>query len=159
MLVKLTDASGHRAAVTNLNQLYLYDFVEFADDDVNREGLYTSSYLDAYWSDEDRHPFLICVDDALAGFALVRRDAEGGHSIAEFFVMRKYRRNGIGERAAAEAYARFPGRWTVHQMASNPGAQAFWRKTIGRYTGGRFTETEHPGQWPGTSQSFDNSTW
>ena len=73
--------------------------------------------------------------------------------------MRKCRRKGIGERAAAEIYARFPGRWTIHQMASNPGALAFWRKTIDRYTGGRFTETEHSGEWAGTSQSFDNSTW
>ena len=157
MQVELMDASGHKAAVTNLNQLYLYDFVEFADADVNQAGLYTSAYLDAYWFEEDRHPFLICVGGRFAGFALVRRHAEGKHSIAEFFAMRKYRRKGIGERAATQVYARFPGRWTVHQMASNPGAQAFWRKTIDRVTGGRFTETEHAGRSPGTSQSFDNS--
>ena len=84
MQVALVDASRHKAVVTNLNQLYLYDFVEFADDDVNREGLYTSSYLDAYWSEEDHHPFLISVDETLAGFALVRREATGTSSIEEF---------------------------------------------------------------------------
>ena len=86
-------------------------------------------------------------------------DASGGRSIEEFFVMRKFRRKRVGERAAAAIYSRFPGQWTIHQMASNPGALAFWRATIDRYADGRFTETAHLGRWPGTSQSFDNSTW
>ena len=159
MEITLADASGRRGVVDNLNQLYLYDFVEFADADVDERGLYTCSYLDAYWSDEERSPLLISVDEALAGFALVWPDASGGRSIEEFFVMRKFRRKRVGERAAAAIYSRFPGQWTIHQMASNPGALAFWRATIDRYAGGRFTETAHLGRWSGTSQSFDNSTW
>ena len=70
MEITLADASGRRGVVDNLNQLYLYDFVEFADADVDERGLYTCSYLDAYWSDEERSPLLISVDEALAGFAL-----------------------------------------------------------------------------------------
>jgi predicted acetyltransferase len=50
--------------------------------------------------------------------------------MAEFFVMRKYRRMGIGRRAAIEVLGRFPGSWQVRQQLSNPAATTFWRTAI-----------------------------
>ena len=50
--------------------------------------------------------------------------------MAEFFVMRKYRRRGIGRQAAADVFARFAGPWQVRQQRSNPAATAFWRRAI-----------------------------
>lgn len=44
--------------------------------------------------------------------------------------MRKYRRRGVGARAAASLFDQFPGRWTVRQQLANPAATAFWRKAI-----------------------------
>lgn len=58
----------------------------------------------------------------------------------EFFVLRKHRRHGVGTAVAREMFRRFPGRWRVAQTPRNTGAQAFWRKVIGEYTGGRYTE-------------------
>ena len=43
------------------------------------------------------------------------------HDMAEFFVMRKYRRHGIGIVAARELFARFPGDWQVRQLTANRG--------------------------------------
>lgn len=45
--------------------------------------------------------------------------------------MQKYRRSGVGTRAAYELFKRFPGRWKVTQVRNNVIAQAFWRKIIG----------------------------
>ena len=50
--------------------------------------------------------------------------------MAEFFVMRKYRRLGVGRRTAEEIFSRFPGSWTVRQQHTNSAATAFWRSII-----------------------------
>ena len=50
--------------------------------------------------------------------------------MAEFFVMRKYRRHGVGRQAALEIFRRFPGPWQVRQQRFNPEATAFWHKSI-----------------------------
>ena len=51
-----------------------------------------------------------------------------------------------------------PGRWEVGQMPRNTPAQAFWRRVIGEYTGGRFVEhTLDEAGWQGVLQCFDNT--
>ena len=60
-------------------------------------------YLDLYWKEPERQPFLIEVDGEVVGFCLIRR-RNGGWSIAEFWVRPGQRRGGVG-RAAVEAVA------------------------------------------------------
>jgi predicted acetyltransferase len=50
--------------------------------------------------------------------------------MAEFFVLRKYRRQGLGRDAAQTIFRRLPGPWTVRQQLTNPAATAFWRRAI-----------------------------
>ena len=97
----------------NLFQLYQYEFSEIEEPafaDVNEHGLYDyTKYLDHYWTEDDRHPFLIRVDGKLAGFTLVQEYSylnatEKTHCIAEFFVMRRYRLHGVGEQVAGEVF-------------------------------------------------------
>ncbi len=117
-----------KSVVRQLLELYQYDFSEFVDADLDRHGTYGYQFLDNYWTEPDRHPFLFRVDGRWAGFALVRAGAP--HDMAEFFVMRKYRRHGVGLVAARELFARFPGEWQVRQMATNTPATNFWRRAI-----------------------------
>jgi predicted acetyltransferase len=117
-----------RVALANLLELYLYDFTEFTGTDVGDDGRFGYSLLDRYWTDADRHPFLIRADGQLAGFALVR--AGRPHDMAEFFVLRKYRGRGVAEHAARVLFARFPGEWQVRELAANARATAFWRRAI-----------------------------
>jgi predicted acetyltransferase len=166
MKVEVTAAQFYEKAVLrNLMELYQYDFSEMEGEDVNDFGLFGYRYLDHYWTDPGRFPFLIRVDGKLAGFALVRRGRylPEKHPLpqaiplmmAEFFVMRKYRRQGVGALAAKELFSRFTGRWEVGQIAQNPAAQAFWRKVIGEYTGGRYEEVFHDAEgWRGPVQTF-----
>jgi predicted acetyltransferase len=53
----------------------------------------------------------------------------------------------VGERIARELFDRFPGRWIVEQLVGNEPARAFWRKVVGRYTGGRFDEGARESRW------------
>jgi predicted acetyltransferase len=76
----------------------------------------------------------------------------------QFFVLRKYRRQGAGELLARSVFSALPGRWEVGQMPRNQAAQVFWRKVIGLYTGGRFKEHEvAAGWWHGVVQVFESA--
>ena len=148
MNLTLTPASpDEKPILERLMQLYLYDFTEFDGTDVNDQGLYLDKYLPLYWEEPHRRPFFIRVDGKLAGFVLVRLDIDGlidsprkVHQIAEFFVLKKYRRYGVGKFAAKWVFDEFPGVWEVEQIATNLPAQAFWRKIISRYTHNNYRE-------------------
>lgn len=129
-MVKVVAATEEeRPVVRRLLELYSHDFSEFDGRDVNVHGEYGYQYLDHYWTEPDRAPFLITVDGRWAGLALVRRIGDV-HDMAEFFVMRKYRRTGVGRVAAEKVFAQFRGLWTIRQLHSNKDATAFWRTVI-----------------------------
>jgi predicted acetyltransferase len=126
---ELFEATIHDEPVLRrLLELYAHDFSAYNGADVDDHGRYGYQYLDNYWTDPDRYPFLFKVDGRFAGFALVRAGAP--HDMAEFFVMRKYRRSGVGVEAARAVFARFAGEWQVRELAANVGATAFWRVAI-----------------------------
>ena len=166
MDVRLEEASREQKPVLErLAQLYMYDFSEFAGGDVSEAGLFEyMARLGDYWTERERGPFLVRVDGKIAGFVLVAshsalRQAGKVNWVAEFFVMRKYRRRGVGRAVAIQVFDRFPGKWEVAEMRENVAAQAFWRKVIGEYTGGDFAETVLDDEsWHGPVQSFDNSS-
>ncbi len=118
----------HRTLIGQLLELYAHDFSEFTAADVDDDGHFGYREIEVYWTDADRHPFLIRVDDHIAGFVLVRSGSP--HDMAEFFVLRKYRRFGVGAKAARAVLTMFPGDWQVRQLAENAAAIAFWRAAI-----------------------------
>jgi predicted acetyltransferase len=68
------------------------------------------------------------LDRDLAGFALLKRgtyfpgqvDNDGcGMQVAEFFVMKGFRRQGVGTQAAINLFDRFPGRWEIAQEVND----------------------------------------
>jgi predicted acetyltransferase len=160
--VEQVDARS-KTLVENLMQLYLHEFSPLTGWDVNNEGLYDYPWLERYWSTPGRAVFVFRVAGQVAGFALV-----GGYtmvqppgtakSLSEFFVLHKYRMQGVGAAAATAIFDRFPGAWEVAQYRGHDEATVFWRKVIGRYMGGRFEE-HSPAEpaWVGHVQTFDNS--
>lgn len=152
------------ALLRHLYQFYLYDFSEFMGWDVDARGQFDDSDLNGCWDDPRRHHYLIRAGGQPAGFAMIDEVDEsiltGQRNIIlmrEFFVLRAYRRQGVGRSAACRAFELFPGRWEVFQLQENRVAQAFWRRVIGEYTAGNFVETAcgEPG-WRGVMQTFDN---
>lgn len=149
-----------KTILRHLLELYAYDFSEIDSADVDEHGLYGYHRLDHYWTEEGRSPFLVRVSGKWAGLALVREVtlAEGrpAHSIAEFFIMRKYRRQGVGQIVAQRLFDMFPGAWEIGQMAANLPAQAFWRAVIADYAGDRFEEMRRA-DWDGPLQVFETA--
>jgi predicted acetyltransferase len=131
-----------QAIVCNLLQLYMHDFSELISIAVAEDGSFEYPNLSQYWSERGRFPFLAVADGQWAGFALVRQEAtpadgECVWDMAEFFVLRGWRRDGVGTRLAHLAFERFPGAWQVRVMESNAGACRFWKKAVERFTGAR----------------------
>jgi len=151
-----------RDCLAALFELYAYDFSDIMALDVADTGRFAVPPLDAYWADARCHAFLVRVDSKLAGFALVQdRSRLSGEEdvcdMAEFFVMRRFRRRGVGEHVAAWLFNRFRGRWEVRQKTQNVAGTAFWRHAIGAYTGGRFEEVVmDDARWQGPVQRFDS---
>jgi predicted acetyltransferase len=155
--ITLDPASRADELVLNrLLQLYVYDFSEFMDFDIGDDGIFRFTYQPEPW----RHAYLVRVDGRLAGFAILDEKSRitGNRDVmdvAEFFVMRKFRRKGVGAAAAMQAFDLFPRKWEVRQTAKNVAATAFWRRTIARYTGGHFEEVVFDDErWRGPMQSF-----
>ncbi|MDP9334570.1 MAG: GNAT family N-acetyltransferase [Actinomycetota bacterium] len=118
----------HKEVLRHLLELYLHDFSEYDGGDVDDNGRYGYEYLDRYWTEPNRRPLLLRVDRRWAGFALVRLGEP--HDVAEFCVLRKYRRSGVGTVLARDLFDRFPGEWQVRQLSSNTDATMFWRNAI-----------------------------
>lgn len=124
-----------REILAHLIELYEYDFSEYENSDVNSYGLYGYSYLDYYWTEKNRYAYFIKVDGKLAGFAMVcgycyvSKDKETLF-MAEFFVMKKYRKQGIGKYTAKEVLKKHPGKWELTVHPNNQISYRFWKGVI-----------------------------
>ncbi len=164
--MKLTELQIRRAMpedrlpLFRMLELYQHDLSDLWDQDLDSHGEYGYE-LDQYWRDPRWYPFVAVANGRYAGFALVNPElkvgqpSESSHWMAQFFVLKKYRRAGLGAEVAAAVFKALPGQWEVGQMSDNLPAQAFWRRVIADYSGGAFTEhvlTE--GWWQGLVQCF-----
>lgn len=145
MNVDIIDARQMADVLANLFPLYIHDLSAFTDFDVDDDGMFRAPpSFAAYWQEADRYPFLLRADGKIAGFALIRQMASEPltFDMGEFFVLRRYRRFGVGRTAACALFDRFKGNWEVRELIANEPAQRFWRRIIGEYIGGDFTETK-----------------
>ena len=141
---------AHARTLENLFQLYVHDFSELWFDrtdvgELDETGRF-QSYIGAekFWTEPCNSAWLIRADGHLAGFALLGRESHSGapadHDMAEFFVARKYRRDGVGYRAACKLIGERPGRWEIAVTRRNVGAQHFWRKVAADLAAGPVEE-------------------
>jgi predicted acetyltransferase len=147
----------------HLMQLLLYDRSEFDGTDVDEQGSFGYDWLGHYWIEDGRHPFVVRVGRPIAGFVLVheleKASVSGAdeplHSIAELFILRRYRRRGVGRVVARRMFDMFPGRWSVRERDANAPARAFWSSVIAEYTRGHFDEQrERSDAFRGAVQQF-----
>jgi predicted acetyltransferase len=149
-----------RPILRHLMELYQYDFSEFDGADISPMGLFDYPYLDHYWVEEGRYAYLVRVNGELAGFVLVSRynyltGIKDAWVVSEFFIMRKYRLQGVGQQVACWLFDHHSGAWQVSEIAENRPAITFWRKVIGRYTCENFEEfLLDNDRWQGPVQSF-----
>jgi predicted acetyltransferase len=153
MNIEITPARDDEIEIVrNFFAFYIHDLSEFGRWDVNEEGCFAvPKGVANYWNgppiagsrwrrEWQGFPYLVRVDGKLAGFALVKQIADATFDMGEFFVLRRFRRSGVGQFVAHALFDRHPGRWEVREMPLNLPAQGFWRRIIGAYTNNDFVE-------------------
>jgi predicted acetyltransferase len=139
--------------LSNLLELYIHDLsAVFPRIELGEDGRFGYARLPLYFSEpERRFAFVIRSGARVVGFALATRgrsplsDDPELLDVAEFFVLRRYRRSGVARRAAVLLWQRIPGAWTVRVYEGNPGALPFWSAVIHEFTAGTAQQTQHPG--------------
>jgi predicted acetyltransferase len=137
--------------LSHLLELYLHDLSEIFPVDLGPDGRFGYEKLPLYWSEPGaRYAFLIKCGSSVAGFALATRgspvtDDPADLDVAEFFVLRRYRRSGVGRRAAFALWDGLPGRWVVRVSEANRAGLPFWSEIVRAYTGGACNASTRPG--------------
>lgn len=136
---------NEKQIILNLMQLYTYELSFFEDETTNFQLLNTglfamSKYVELYWKEENRHPYILKCNGVLAGFVLERFNEENMNEIAEFFVLNKYRKLGAGTFMAKEMFKRYKGKWEIRTLLKNNRAQEFWRKVVNDASNGNYEE-------------------
>jgi predicted acetyltransferase len=126
--------------LVNLLELYIHDFSEFLSLDLGADGRFGYRNLPLYWRESNRHQFLVRIDGQLAGFVFVKGGSEisgdaGVWDMAEFFVVRRYRRRGIGTLVAHDIWRRFRGPWEIRVMEANEASRQFWERAVSAFAG------------------------
>jgi len=139
--------------LANLLELYIHDLsAAFPSVVLGPDGRFGYPELPRYWAEPDRRfPYLIRVDENVAGFALVSRGSPAVEDpdvwdVTEFFVLRRFRGMGVGRRAAALLWRRLEGRWVVRVSQANPAALPFWSHVVEAAAPGRVSTFVHRGK-------------
>ena len=151
-----------------LFQFYGYDFSELEATGSNRLALNAHGKFDitipdaATWMSPGKWGYLFFEAGHPAGFALVNTLSPSGRdtdfNMAEFFVARKYRRQGFGTKAVHDVISRHRGRWEIGVIESNTVAQIFWPKAIVQApdTSSLQKIASNGAKWPGPVWTFSN---
>ena len=144
MVIELKQVTvDEKEVLRNLLEKYDYEFSQWDKRDVNKLGLFGYPYLDYYWTEKKRWAYFIYADDKLVGLTMVIdlpevEDRKTDFQLAEFFILYKYRRLGIGRTAFFEVLDRHKGKWQLKCHPANIGSRYFWDKVINKYTRGQF---------------------
>ena len=134
--------SGSRHVLENLFTYYVYDMSEFIGLDPSSNGLYEfkPKNLNDYWSDSNHIPYFIYVDGLLAGFVLIQKYPTNLElfDIDQFFVLRKFKGNGVGKKAFGKVLNNHPGKWQVRVLKENTIALSFWLSAVRKAVGANF---------------------
>jgi predicted acetyltransferase len=158
-LIKVEESQ--KSVLRQMLELYEYEFSEYNENDLNEYGFYGYKYFDHYWTEPERHAFFIKINGKYAGFVMVNDFCyvleEKARSMAEFFIMKKYRRLGVGSFVAVQIFDKFPGNWEVLQHEKNEISKRFWKKVIEGYTDNEYqVKAAKTEDWEGQALIFNN---
>ncbi|RKP47959.1 GNAT family N-acetyltransferase [Cohnella endophytica] len=118
----------------NLMALFLHDLSEFADDiKVDDMGMHRFDVMDLFFEKEGLTPYLVRLDGEITGCILIQsgqytNPEHADYVLNSFFILKRYRRRGIGMAVAGRLFSQYPGRYCCAQLKSNVPAVRFWKK-------------------------------
>lgn len=129
-----------REILYRLLQYSLFEESLNDQNDMNEDALFEYPWFENYFTEKSREACFIKEQESerLLGFVMINTHMQKsgfGHSIAEFMVLPKFRRNGIGKSAAILCFEKYPGAWEVSPSYGSEQAYLFWKNVIDEYTG------------------------
>ena len=123
-----------RSLIANLYQYYAYESSDWEEEEVEADGRFYihEPHLQRYWNEPDWSASLILADGFIAGFLLIERSELPGLDaleLADLFILRKYRRLGIG-RALAKQVLEDRHTWLVRFYPQDQIASAFCSRVL-----------------------------
>ncbi|WP_044874481.1 GNAT family N-acetyltransferase [Pseudomonas sp. LFM046] len=121
----------HADLIRNLYQFYAYESSDWEQEDVEADGRFYihEDHLVRYWQEPQWSANLILVDGFIAGFLLVERSELPGLDaleLADLFILKKYRRQGIGRAVVTQVLTSGEEDWLVRFYQQDEAALAFW---------------------------------
>lgn len=145
-------------ALQQMLELYQYELSDIWPQDLDAQGRYGYD-LGRHREGLRFHAYVVLQTDLYAGFALVAPAGvtrSAGCWMEQFFVLKRHRRERIGEALARFVFSAHPGPWEVGQMFDNLVAQQFWRRVIAEVAQGSVAELRWTeGWWQGVVQQFE----
>ncbi len=131
-LTRVTEKT--RQTLWNLLQYSLFEESATDGNQILADGTFEYKYFDNYFTDDDREAYLIkSKTGELMGFVMINQylqKVKTGHSIAEFLVLPRFRRKGVGGEVAKQCFAMYPGNWEVSPSDGSESAYKFWKMVI-----------------------------
>jgi predicted acetyltransferase len=132
---------SQEAVLRTLLGYYCHDLAECFQLDANEDGTYLYP-IDELW-DAGNAVHIAYLDRIPVGFAIVGSAAcygelQGVKDMREFFMVRRYRRTGLGSLLAMAVWEKCPGPWLVRVFRGNAPGLRFWDRIIDTYTEGSF---------------------
>ena len=129
-----------------LYRLLQYSLFEESENDLNEmnnNAIFEYNWFNNYFTDDDRFAYFVKENNThkLLGFVMINsymQKSSNGHTIAEFMIIPKYRRNRIGKRVAFQVFDMFKGYWEVHPSYQSQKAYLFWKNIITEYTNNNY---------------------
>lgn len=134
---------NNKEILYKLLQYSLFEESEHDLNEMNDQAIFEYKYFDKYFTDLDRDAYFIKEKNTnkLLGFAMVNsymQIFDKGHSIAEYMIIPKYRRNKIGKNVAIELFNKYKGNWEVTPSLNSKEAYLFWKNVIEEYTNNNY---------------------
>lgn len=133
--------------IQNMGRFYVYDMTEYMGDDedwkIPENGIFECIDFRKYWDQPDTFPFILRNSQEIIGFVIIDKkgsESQVDYNMAQFFILRKFKKKGIGKAVACHCFDRFVGVWEVMVMPKNEGAYRFWKKVITSYTDNHYQE-------------------
>jgi predicted acetyltransferase len=125
----------HATLIANLYQFYAYESSDWEQEDVEVDGRFYihEEHLARYWEDPQWSANLLLVDGFIAGFLLIEGSELPGIDaleLADLFILKRYRRKGIGRAIAPQVLSSGDANWLVRFYDQDEVSQAFWRTVL-----------------------------
>lgn len=128
--------------LAELLEKYNYEFSQYDRRELPTNARYGYKYLNNYFTDNDRYAYFIYCDTKLAGFALIRKNPDcersANWSVAEFFVIYNYRRQGVATEAIKQLFDIHKGYYHINYHKKNIASELFWNKIASIYSNNNY---------------------